>query len=142
MVGLPELAVVPGVMCDGVGPVEVLSPAFASVGVLSKELFPDLDALALATPSCGRTVAVPRDVLSATLSGALPATILPILLVDGGSTITRLANGGSGESSSMLSSSLHIASSASLAETRVIWRAFGPGRLRQLTCLPVTSSLS
>ena len=54
----PELAVVPGVMCDGVGPVEVLRPPVVLTVVLLKELFPDLVAVALTSFSCGFVVAV------------------------------------------------------------------------------------
>ena len=54
----PELAVVPGVMCDGVGPVELLRPAVVLAVLLLNELVPDLAAVALASSSCGRIVAV------------------------------------------------------------------------------------
>ena len=55
----PELTVVPGVMCDGVGPVEVLMPPVVLAAVLLKELFPDLVGVALTSSSCGCIVDVP-----------------------------------------------------------------------------------
>jgi hypothetical protein len=121
----PELAVVPGVMCDGVGPVDVLSPAVVLTVVLLKELVPDLAAVALTPFSFDREVAVPWEAMS--------VTIFVMRLVNGGGTTGRLAYDGwgmPGGPSSSLSSSLHIALSASLADTSVIRRVLGPGRRR------------